>query len=47
MVLISGPSSTGKTTTTKRLSSYLKALGYDTIPISVDDYYKEREEIDG
>lgn len=45
MVLISGPSSTGKTTTTKRLSSYLKALGYDTIPISVDDYYKEREEI--
>ncbi len=45
MVLISGPSSTGKTTTTGRLASYLKALGYATIPISVDDYYKDREEM--
>lgn len=45
IILISGPSSTGKTTTTQRLSSYLKALGYKTIPISVDDYYKDREEI--
>ncbi len=44
IVLISGPSSTGKTTTNKRLSSYLKTLGYDTIPISVDDYYKDREQ---
>lgn len=44
IVLISGPSSTGKTTTTKRLASYLKALGYETIPISVDDYYKDRED---
>ncbi len=43
MILISGPSSTGKTTTTKRLASYLKALGYHTISISVDDYYKDRE----
>lgn len=43
MILIAGPSSTGKTTTTKRLASYLKALGYHTIPISVDDYYKDRE----
>lgn len=45
IVLISGPSSTGKTTTTQRLASYLKALGYATIPISVDDYYKEQEEM--
>lgn len=45
IVLISGPSSTGKTTTTKRLASYLKTLGYQTIPISVDDYYKDGEEI--
>lgn len=44
IILIAGPSSSGKTTTTKRLSSYLNALGYNTIPISVDDYYKEREE---
>lgn len=45
VILISGPSSTGKTTTTKRLASYLKALGYQTIPISIDDYYKERKDI--
>lgn len=45
VVLISGPSSTGKTTTTKRLSSYLEALGYHPIPISVDDYYKDAEDM--
>ncbi len=45
IVLIAGPSSTGKTTTTKRLASYLKSLGYNTIPISVDDYYKDREDM--
>lgn len=44
IILISGPSSTGKTTTTKRLASYLKAYGYNTISISVDDYYKDQEE---
>ena len=46
MVLIAGPSSTGKTTTTKRLASYLKTFGYKTIPISVDDYYKDREQME-
>jgi uridine kinase len=45
VVLISGPSSSGKTTTNKRLSSYLQALGYHTIPISVDDYYKDIEDM--
>lgn len=45
VVLISGPSSTGKTTTMKRLSSYLKSLGLDPISISVDDYYKDKEEL--
>ena len=45
IVLISGPSSTGKTTTTKRLASYLKSLGYNTIPISVDDYYEDKDDI--
>ena len=44
IILISGPSSSGKTTTTKRLSSYLKTLGYHPIPISVDDYYKDLED---
>lgn len=45
MILISGPSSSGKTTTTKRLSSYLSSLGYQPIPISVDDYYKDKEDM--
>lgn len=41
-VLIAGPSSSGKTTTTKRLSSYLTAQGFDPIKISIDDYFLER-----
>ncbi|MBQ6687044.1 MAG: nucleoside kinase [Bacilli bacterium] len=43
IVLIAGPSSSGKTTTTKRLSSYLKMKGLDPICISVDDYFVDRE----
>jgi len=43
-ILIAGPSSSGKTTTTKRLSSYLTAQGFDPIKISIDDYFLEREE---
>ena len=46
MILISGPSSTGKTTTTRRLSTYLESLGYHAIPISVDDYYKDAEDME-
>ncbi len=46
IVLISGPSSSGKTTTNNRLSSYLNSMGYKTIPISVDDYYKDKEEFE-
>ena len=42
-ILIAGPSSSGKTTTTRRISSYLEALGYDTIKISLDDYFVNRE----
>lgn len=41
-VMISGPSSSGKTTITKRLASYFKIYGLDPIVISLDDYYKER-----
>ena len=40
--MISGPSSSGKTTITKRLGSYFKIYGLDPIVISLDDYYKER-----
>ena len=42
-ILIAGPSSSGKTTTTKRMSSHFKALGYHTVCISLDDYYIDRE----
>ncbi len=38
-VLIAGPSSSGKTTTTHRLASYFISKGYDPICLSTDDYY--------
>lgn len=44
MVLISGPSSSGKTTTCKRISVQLGVLGYHPIQISVDDFFLEREQ---
>ena len=44
MVLISGPSSSGKTTTCKRLSVQLRVLGYHPVQISMDDFFVEREE---
>lgn len=44
MVLISGPSSSGKTTTCKRLSVQLGVLGYHPVQISVDDFFVERED---
>lgn len=43
-VLIAGPSSSGKTTTCKRLCSYLAAQGFDPIKLSTDDFYRERNE---
>ncbi len=43
-ILIAGPSSSGKTTTTKRLASYFMAQGYETIRISIDDFFLERED---
>ena len=41
-IFISGPSSSGKTTTSKKLALYLKAMGLDTLVLSTDDYFKER-----
>ncbi|MDR0557671.1 MAG: nucleoside kinase [Treponema sp.] len=38
-IFIAGPSSSGKTTTAKRLSLQLKALGVEPIAVSLDDYY--------
>lgn len=43
-VFISGPSSSGKTTTSKKLSMYLKSMGLDCLVISTDDYYLERKD---
>lgn len=42
-VLIAGPSSSGKTTTSKKLSLQLKALGYKPKVIELDTYYVNRE----
>ena len=39
VVLLAGPSSSGKTTTSKKLDIYLRSKGFKTHPISLDDYY--------
>jgi len=43
-VLISGPSSSGKTTSARKLSLYLRTMGLNPIPISLDDYFLNRDE---
>ena len=43
MVLIAGPSSSGKTTTCKRISVQLLANGIKPVPISLDDYFVDRD----
>ena len=43
MVLIAGPSSSGKTTTCKRLSVQLAVNGIKPIAISLDDYFLDRD----
>lgn len=42
LVLIAGPSSSGKTTFAQRLSIQLIVNGLRPVPISMDDYYQER-----
>lgn len=44
LVLISGPSSSGKTTFSKRLSIQLMTNGMRPYPISLDDYFVNRED---
>ena len=44
LVLISGPSSSGKTTTSKRLGVQLRVLGLHPVLISTDDYFVNRED---
>jgi len=44
VVLIAGPSSSGKTTFTKKLAIHLKVLGFNPQLISLDDYYVPRDQ---
>ena len=44
LVMISGPSSSGKTTTCKRISVQLAIQGYWPVQVSVDDFFVEREQ---
>ena len=46
IIFLGGPSSSGKTTSSRKLALFLNALGKKTIKISLDDYYKELEEIE-
>lgn len=44
LVLLAGPSSSGKTTTAKKLGIYLQSKGFKTNYISIDDYFLEKNE---
>ncbi len=44
VVLICGPSSSGKTTFAKRLCIHLKVNGYKTLYMGTDDYYKDKKD---
>lgn len=44
IILLSGPSSSGKTTSARKLSMYLKTFGLNPIPLSLDDYFLNRDE---
>lgn len=44
VVLITGPSSSGKTTTARKLALFLKSKGLSPIPISVDDFYMDMKD---
>ncbi len=43
MVLISGPSSSGKTTFSKRLSVQLQVMGFNPVVVELDNYFVDRE----
>ncbi|HYE84401.1 MAG TPA: nucleoside kinase [Clostridia bacterium] len=44
LVLIAGPSSSGKTTFAQRLSVQLRVNGLKPVAISIDDFFKDRED---
>lgn len=43
LVLIAGPSCSGKTTFTKRIANQLRMYGIDPVGISIDNYYVDRD----
>lgn len=43
IVLMAGPSSSGKTTSSRKLSLYLRSLGLNPHSLSIDDYFLDRE----
>ncbi|MDR0376341.1 MAG: nucleoside kinase [Spirochaetaceae bacterium] len=43
VILIAGPSSSGKTTSAKRLAIQLTVMGIEPVAVSLDDYYKGAE----
>ncbi len=45
LILICGPSSSGKTTFAQRLMVHLSVLGKKPVSISLDNYYKNRDEM--
>lgn len=44
IILMAGPSSSGKTTSSKKLSMYLRSFGMKIRPISMDDYFLDKED---
>lgn len=44
IVLLAGPTSSGKTTTARKLEVYLKTRGFKTHSISTDDYFYNRKD---
>ncbi len=44
IILIAGPSSSGKTTFSKRLTVQLLAHGFSPVPIEMDNYFVDRED---
>ncbi|MBQ6840844.1 MAG: hypothetical protein IJO63_01855 [Bacilli bacterium] len=42
-VMIAGPSTSGKTTVTKRIGNYFEIYGLDPIVISIDDYFHDND----
>lgn len=43
-VLFAGPSSSGKTTTTKKVALQLRSRGYEVLVLSIDNYFKEKKD---